>query len=554
MRKLAWSLAVVTAMSCAPSLARAAPATPAAPPPARIADPRPAEAAPGEPRPSELKPEEKTSRGAVTIGGRRIDYTAVAGTLVVRPKGAEDPPLEPPGEKGERGGGEPPPPLAAAAMSYVAYFAAGGDAARPIMFLYNGGPGSATVWLHMGAFGPRRVATADNAHPSAPYRVIENAYSLLDASDLVFIDAPGTGFGKVVGKDKEKAFFGVDADADAFADFITQFLTRYGRWSSPKYLFGESYGTTRSAVLARVLETEKMVDLNGVILLAQILCFDANPDSPEHNPGVDLGYALVLPTYAATAWFHKKLPEPPASFDALIAEAEKFALNEYSAALAAGNALDPAQRKVVLDKLHRFTGLPVAYLDKANLRVTGGEFEKALHDADDLTTGRLDSRFTGPTLDPLSKEADYDPQSASIAPAYVSAYNDYARKQLGVAADKVYKPRHDVFKFWSWKHEGPLGGFGLPTTTNVLPDLAVAMKYNPNLAVQLEAGYFDLATPFFQGVYELQHLSLPPRRQRNIEMKFYPSGHMIYVHEPSLRALHDNVAAFVQRTRSVPAK
>jgi carboxypeptidase C (cathepsin A) len=561
MQKLAWSFAVVAAISCAhPSLSSAAPSA-TAPAAAKPADAKPGDAKPGD-KPDELKPEEKISKGAVTIGGRRIDYTAVAGTLVVHPKNAEDNPPEPEGgdrpergERPERGdkGERPTPP--AAAMSYVAYFATGKDSGHPIMFLYNGGPGSATVWLHMGAFGPRRVITAEDSHTAAaPYRLVDNAYSLLDASDLVFIDAPGTGFGKVVGKDKEKAFYGVDADADAFADFITQFLSKYGRWNSAKYLFGESYGTTRSAVLARVLEAEKQVDLNGVILLSQILCFDADPDGPEHNPGVDLPYELVLPTYAATAWYHKKLPGPPTSLESLIADAEKFAMTEYAAALAAGNTLDPAQRKAVLEKLHHFTGLPIAYLDKANLRVTGGEFEKNLQDDADLTTGRLDSRFSGPTMDPLSKEADYDPQSAAIAPAYVSAYNDYARKQLGIPADKVYKPFHQVFKFWSWKHDGPLGSFGLPTTTNVMPDLAAAMKYNPNLAVQLEAGYFDLATPFFQGVYEFQHLSLPAKLQGNLEMKFYQSGHMIYANEPSLRALHDNVAAFVKRTYNAKAK
>jgi carboxypeptidase C (cathepsin A) len=547
MQKLAWTLAVVAAISCAhPSVSRAAPAA-AAPPTATA---KPDDAKPGDPKPDELKPEEKTSRGAVAIGGRRIDYTAVSGTLVVHPRNADEAPPEPPvPDKGEH---QAP---AAAAMSYVAYFSTGKDSNHPVMFLYNGGPGSATVWLHMGAFGPRRVITAEDSHtPAAPYRLIENAYSLLDASDLVFIDAPGTGFGKVVGKDKEKAFFGVDADADAFADFITQFLSKYGRWNSPKYLFGESYGTTRSAVLARVLQAEKLVDLNGVIMLSQILCFDADPDGPEHNPGVDLPYALVLPTYAATAWYHKKLPGPPTTLEAVVADAEKFALTEYTAALAAGNTLEPGQRKAVLEKLHRFTGLSIAYLDKANLRVSGGEFEKNLQDEADLTTGRLDSRFSGPTLDPLSKEADYDPQSAAISSAYVSAYNDYARKQLGMAADKVYKPWHRVFRFWSWKHEGPLGGFGLPTTTNVMPDLAVAMKVNPNLAVQLEAGYFDLATPFFQGVFELQHLPLPAKLQGNIEVKLYQSGHMIYANEPSLRALHDNIAAFVQRTHGAKTK
>ena len=547
MQKLTRSIAVLVAVSCAHPVAALAAPTPAAPSAARPDEAKPGEAK-GDAKPDELKPEEKTSRGSVTAGGRRIDYTAVAGTLVVHPKGADDNPPEPPppGDKGER----PVPP--AAAMSYVAYFQTGADSARPVMFLYNGGPGSATVWLHMGAFGPRRVVTAEDSHtPAAPYRLVDNAYSLLDVSDLVFIDAPGTGFGKMVGKDKDKAFWGVDPDADAFADFITQFLSKYGRWNSPKYLFGESYGTTRSAVLARVLLTQKYVDLNGVILLAQILCFDADVDGPEANPGIDLPYQLALPTYAATAWYHKKLPDPPASLEALIADVEKFAMTEYAAALAAGNALEPGQRKAVLDKLHRYTGLPVAYLDKANLRVAGGEFEKNLQDEANLTTGRLDTRFSGPTMDPLSKYADYDPQSASIGAAYVSAYNDYARRTLGVPVEKKYTVFAQTFRSWSWKHGD---GGGLPTTTNVMPDLAAAMKYNPNLVVQLEAGYFDLATPFYEGVFEFQHLPLPPRQQQNLEVKFYQSGHMVYANEASLRALHDNVASLVRRTAVPRAK
>jgi len=549
MQKLVCSLAVLSALWCArPDLARAAPV---APPTAPRADEIKADVRPGDARSEELKPEERHSRGAVTIGGRRIDYAAVAGTLVVHPKGAEDNPPEPPAG-GDKPGDKAAPP--AAAMSYVAYFASGGDASRPVMFLYNGGPGSATVWLHMGAFGPRRVITAEDSHtPAAPYRVVDNAYSLLDVSDLVFIDAPGTGFGKIAGKDKEKAFWGVDADADAFAEFITQFLSKYGRWNSPKYLFGESYGTTRSAVLARVLQTEKMVDLNGVILLSQILLFDGDADGAEGNPGVDLPYQLVLPTYAATAWYHKKLPDPPGSLEALVADAERFAMTEYGVALAAGNTLEPGQRKVVLDKLHRFTGLPVAYLDKANLRVAAGAFEKMLQDDAGVTTGRLDSRFSGPTMDPLSKYAEYDPQSAAIGSAYVSAYNDYARRQLGVPADRPYKVFAQVFKFWNWKHDTG-NGFPLPATTNVMLDLATAMKFNPNLVVQLEAGYFDLATPFFQGVFEFQHLPVPPKVQANLETKFYASGHMIYAHEPSLRALHDNVASLVRRTSGGKAK
>jgi carboxypeptidase C (cathepsin A) len=499
------------------------------------------------PKPTELKPEEKITTGAVTVGGKKIDYRAIAGTLVVHPKGAED---DEPAETPPADDKAPKPPVkTAAAMSFVAYFAGAGatpDPRRPVTFLYNGGPGSATIWLHIGAFGPRRVITAEDSHTAAaPYPLVNNDYSLLDVSDLVFIDAPGTGFGKVVGKDKDKAFFGVDADADAFAEFITQFLSKYGRWNSPKFLFGESYGTTRSAVLVHVLQTEKLIDINGVILLSQILLFAGSPDGPEAEPGVDLPYQLALPTYAASAWYHKRLPEPPASLEALLDEVERFALTDYAVALAAGNRLDATQRQAVLAKLHRYTGLPIAYLDKANLRVSGGEFEKTLQDDLGLTTGRLDARFSGPAMDPLSKESEYDPQSTAISSAYLSSYNDYARTQLQFGADKEYRPWGRITS-WRWEHHAPGIGFEWPGTTNVLPDLAAAMKRNPNLKVQLEAGYFDVATPFFQGVYELQHLPIPAKLQGNIEMKFYASGHMIYANEPSLRALHDNVAAFIR--------
>ncbi len=488
----------------------------------------------------EPKPEEQVTKGSVTVGGRRIDYTAIAGTLVVRPKEPDETPAD---DKA------PPPPTAV--MSYVAYLAGDGrDTTRPITFLYNGGPGSASFWLHMGAFGPRRVVTADDSHgAAAPYKLVDNQYSLLDASDLVFIDAPGTGFGKILGKDKEKAFYGVDGDATAFAEFITQFLSKQGRWNSPKYLFGESYGTTRSAVLAFQLQTRKAVELNGVILLSQILAFDNSADDAESNPGIELPYSLVLPTYAASAWYHKKLPERPTSLESLISEVEQFAIGEYAAALAAGNQLDAARRKAVLDKLHRYTGLPVAYLDKANLRVTGGEFEKMLQDESGTTTGRLDSRFSGPDFDPLSKEAEYDPQSASIGGPYVAAFNEYVRKTLKFGGTKPFKPMAPLFKDWEWKHRPPNSDFALAHGVNVMPDLAAAMKYNPNLRVQLDAGYYDIATPFYEAVYELQHLQIPQKLQGNIEMKFYASGHMVYANEAALKALHDNVAAFIRHAK-----
>src|SRR5882724_2376844 len=234
-------------------------------------------------------------------------------------------------------------------MFYVAYFKGGGST-RPVTFVYNGGPGSATVWLHMGAFGPRRIVTATDAHtPAAPYSLVNNGSSLLDSSDLVFIDAPGTGFSRIAGKDKEKAFFGVDPDAYAFAEFISQFLTKYGRWNSPKYIFGESYGTPRAAVLVNQLQSERLIDVNGVILLSQILNFDLSPDRPGANPGVDIPYQTVLPTYAASAWYHKKLPSAHADLEALLAEVEQFAMGEYGVALGAGAELSPAARSAVAE-------------------------------------------------------------------------------------------------------------------------------------------------------------------------------------------------------------
>ncbi len=255
-----------------------------------------------------LRDEHQVTSGTVTIGGKPIAYHADAGVLVVHVKDPMDEDAPPP--PGEHGSAPPPQPPEAS-MSYVAYFKGDKeDPRRPITFLYNGGPGSSTIWLHMGAFGPKRVVTMDDVHtPAAPYRIVNNQYSLLDVSDLVFIDAPGTGFGHLRGKDKEKAFYGIDQDAHAFANFIVKFLSLHDRWNSPKYLFGESYGTTRSAALVNVLENEKSLDVNGVILLSQILNFDTSVDGPEFNPGVDLPYELALPTYAATAWYHHKLRE-----------------------------------------------------------------------------------------------------------------------------------------------------------------------------------------------------------------------------------------------------
>ena len=382
------------------------------------------------------QPQQQETHGSVTVEGNRISYDAYAGTLIL--KNDDEKPI--------------------ASMSYVAYMKSGvKDASdRPITFLYNGGPGSSTIWLHMLAFGPELVKVGNGTlTPPAPFQMVNNDYSLLDASDLVFVDAPGTGFGRVAGKDKDKAFFGFDPDAHAFARFITLFLSKYGRWNSPKYLFGESYGTTRSALVAFVLEMRDSVDLNGVILLSQVLNFDLLPDGPKSNPSVDLPYVLALPTYAATAWYHKKLPGAPRKLDALLTEVEAFAAGDYTRALARGLELSVKERHALAERLHGYTGLPVAYLEKANLRIDGREFEKNLKSDTDTTVGRLDTRFTGPTMDPLSQRAEYDPQSAAISSAYVTAFNTYVRKELGYTGTTAYKPRAGLYRTWDFEHQPP---------------------------------------------------------------------------------------------------
>ena len=494
--------------------------------------------------PRHLSDESRTTQGAITLGGRKISYQAEAGVLVIHQKDPLDDDPPPPGDHDSEHH-----QLPEATMSYVAYFQGDHEnPQRPVTFLFNGGPGSSTVWLHMGAFGPKRVVTPDDSHgPAAPYKVVDNDYSLLDVSDLVFVDAPGTGFSHLRGTDKEKAFYGVDEDGHAFANFIVEFLSRHGRWNSPKYLFGESYGTTRACVVSYILENEKSLDLNGVILLSAFLAYDDSVDAPQFNPGIDQPYVLALPTYAASAWYHHKLPNQPAALEPFLAEVEQFAQGDYWRALMEGNKL-PAERKAAIAaKLHDYTGLATQYIEQANLRVNGGEFDKNLLGAE-VTAGRLDSRFSGPTLDPMSKEAEYDPQSAAISSAYVSAFNDYVRKTLKFGEHKIYKAEIDIERQWDYLHQPPGADMKVPQSMNVMPDLAVAMKQNPNLKVQLNGGYYDLATPFFAAQWELEHLPMQQSLMNNTEMHFYTSGHMVYAHEPDLKALHDNVAAFIGKT------
>jgi carboxypeptidase C (cathepsin A) len=503
-------------------------------------------------KPAEKTPAaESTTQGTVEVGGQHIAYTAVAGTLTVGATDVQDAQL---GLDGKPQPGsqlalaEPKEPKDAtpfARMFYVAYFKKDAKAEdRPITFFYNGGPGSSTVWLHMGSLGPKHVVTDGDQHlPAAPYKLVDNANSLLDTSDLVFIDMPGTGFGRLVGKDAEKAFWGVDEDANAFARFIARFITKYNRWNSPKYIFGESYGTTRSAVLSDILENGKSIDLNGVILLSQIFNFTTDIDGPSGNPGVDLPYVLALPTYAATAWYHKKLPQQPPALEPFLKEVEEFTMGPYTHALALGTDLTAEEKQSVAEKLHDYTGLPVAYLLRANLRVSGGEFEKTLQEDQDLTTGRLDTRFSGPNLNSLSENAEYDPQSSAISSAYVTLFNDYVRKDLKYGEGQTYLPEAQFGAAqWDVTHHGN------PMTMNVAPDLAEALKTNPRLRIMVNGGYYDLATPFFAAQYEEKHLPIPQSLAKNIEYDWYESGHMVYVRDESLKQLHDRVAAFIKST------
>jgi carboxypeptidase C (cathepsin A) len=503
------------------------------------------------------------TQGEVTVGGQRIAYTAVAGTIAVGATDTQDAQLGLDGKPlpGTQLAASTPkepadaPPVAR--MFYVAYFKKDAKSeSRPVTFFYNGGPGSSTMWLHLGSLGPKYVATDGDTHlPGAPYKLVDNPDSLLDASDLVFIDMPGTGFGRLIGKDAGKAFWGVDQDAEAFARFIARFLSKYDRWNSPKFLFGESYGTTRSAVLANVLENDKNIDLNGVMLLGQILNFPMGIGVGGARPGMDLPYELALPTFAATAWYHKKLSPQPSELAPFLKEVEEFAMGEYMHALAKGTDLSPAEKQSVAEKIHKYTGLPVAYVLKADLRINGGQFEKSFADEDNMTTGRYDTRYLGPTINPLSEAAQYDPQSTAISSAYFSLINSYVRNVLKYGAGSTYIPSA-LFDGARWDMnrggQGGRGGGGASGAAglNVIGDLANAMKTNPNLKVMVNGGYYDLATPYFAAVYEERHLPIPDSLTKNIEYDWYESGHMAYVRDECRKQLHDRVAAFITRANT----
>jgi carboxypeptidase C (cathepsin A) len=363
--------------------------------------------------------------------------------------------------------------------------------------------------------------------------------------DIVLIDPVGTGVSKPVGDFKNQDFWGVDPDIESVSRFIKQYVSQNGRWNSPKYLIGESYGTTRSAGVVEWLQSKAGMAFNGVVLVSLATDLGAIFAMPG---GTDVPYPLFLPSYAATAWYHKAIQNPPKDLEPWLTEARKFAAGEYTAALFEGDKLSEAQRTAVTKRMSAYTGLSEEYLRLADLRVSEGEFTQELFRQKRITVGRLDSRFVGPTVDPLAKEAEADPQSDAISAAYTAAFLDWYHEGLKFGEGKTYAVSVDAWRTWDFKHKIPGLPFPSPALTNTGVDLARAMTGNPSLRVLVLNGLFDLATPFFAAEYMMGHLGLPDALQKNIEMKYYPAGHMMYVNEPSLKAMKADLADFVART------
>jgi carboxypeptidase C (cathepsin A) len=458
----------------------------------------------------------KTSHHSVTVGGRAIPYTATAGTLTLR---SDD--------------GKP-----IASMFYVAYTADGPrDPARPVTFLYNGGPGSSSLFVHMGLFGPVHVMTdSPNATHSPPYTITDNPNSLLDKSDLVFLDAIGAGYSRPLGDTKGAAFWGVDQDIDAFARGIQRYVTINNRWNSPKFIFGESYGTTRSAGLAYALQ-ERGLQLNGVLLLSSILNYGTR------DAGFDHIYVTYLPSYAATAAYHRKIAAP-ADLPAFLNEVREWASGPYRVALARGSNISEAELDATARKMSSYTGLSVDFLKRANLRVDLARFRKELLRDQRRTLGRYDSRFTGIDYDAAGENPEYDPSDTGIHGAYVAALHDHIEHDLGYVTELNYWPSGpNINQAWDWKHKAP-GSQRASQVADTAQDLGLAMRENPHLMVYSLNGLYDMATPFFGTEYDLAHMQLDPSLRGNVRFGYYPSGHMVYLNQDALKQLKSDVARF----------
>src|SRR5580700_8237071 len=464
-------------------------------------DAKAAEAKPAEANPP--KEESFVTDHTIRVGGQAIAYKATASTTLLKD------------DKGE--------PTALIYSTAYTRSDAKDFSQRPIAFVYNGGPGSSSIWLHMGAFGPRRVVNANAGFtPPAPYKLEDNANCLLDRADLVFIDPVGTGFSHAVGKAQNKDFWGVDQDVKMFAQFISIYTNRNNRWNSPKFLIGESYGTFRSVALGNYLQSHEGMYINGIVLISSVL----NLGTISFNPGDDMPYILYLPSYAAAAAYQKVLPEPPADLNAFLADARKFAATEYADAL--------------------MTGTNISAAEKADLRVSLPQFNVELERSRGLTTGRYDARYTMPTYDLLSEYAEEDPSYVAVRGAFTAAFNSYTREELKVTQERSYEVLNgEVGNNWDWKHHGPGSSGYFPGSANVGGDLIQALMTNPHLRVQVENGFYDMATPFFATEYTMDHLFLPGNLRSNIQLEYYNAGHMMYLHEEDLGKLKSNIGAFI---------
>jgi len=484
-----------------------------------------------EPKP-EAKPEPKIevkdnlveTKHIITLSGQQIAYTVTTGTIVLRE--------ETPDREKEFEGQKPK-----AEFFFIAYTKDDTDAAkRPLMFSFNGGPGSSSVWLHIGLLGPRRVVMEfDGGLPKPPYQLTENEFSLLDETDLVFIDPVSTGYSRPAEGEKAKDFHGFKKDFQSVGDFIRLYTTRYGRWLSPKFLVGESYGTTRAAALSGYLQDRHGLYLNGIILVSAVLNFQ----TLDFTPGNELPYALFLPSYAATAWYHRAL-RMRRTLQNLLAEVQTFTVNEYVPALMKGDALPLRERNRIVEKLVSYTGLSRDYIERSNLRIVDMRFFKELLRSRGQTVGRLDSRFLGIDRDTLGESMTSDPSMTNIMGPYTAALNDYIRNTLKFEKDIPYEILSGQVSPWSYaEHENQF--------LYVAETLRQAMTINPYLKIFVANGYFDLATPYFATEYTFSHLGLDESLRGNVEMGYYEAGHMMYIHMPSLETLKTDLADFVRR-------
>ncbi|MBT8297938.1 MAG: carboxypeptidase [Maribacter sp.] len=474
------------------------------------------------------KAEISTTMQSVTINGNTIYLTAQAGTFEVRDENND--------------------PIAL--MGHTFYSKGGdkrssGSRQRPIIFAYNGGPGSSSFWLHMGVLGPKRIVVNDpKSTPAAPYRITNNNFSILDVADLVMIDPVGTGLSVPLGKAKFKDFWGVDQDIRSLSLFITQFLIAKDRMNSPKYLLGESYGTFRNAGVMNKLLGQGIA-MNGVIMVSAV--FDLR--TLLFPPNDDLPYIVHFPTYAATAWYHDMVENKPEDVYAYLDEIRDFTANEYTPALFKGDKITESEKQEIASKLASYTGTSAAYWTKADLRVTASEFfAEFLRDKGEIV-GRLDSRFTGINQDLLSQDGNHDPQSSAISPAYITGFLDYLHRTLKVNKELTYTitaGRRKGFK-WDWSHDGN-NRWGTQAAINTGIDMAEAMSRDPNMKVLILNGIYDIATVFYGVEHSINHLGLTKEIKDNIIMEYYEAGHMMYTHQPSLEKFKKDVANFIKET------